>query len=222
MGTDTDCVHPTIVPLEGVCGGSTTGETTMELSHIADGRDDCWVPWIRTYSPEKARMGTDTVCVHPTIVPLEGVCGGSTTGDSTMKRSHIADGRDDCWVPWISTYSPERARMGTDTDCMHPTILPVEGVCGGSTSRTPEHANMQFSDIIDERDYCGALMERLHNANERDDCLVPWIRTYSPERAQMGTDTDHVHLQLFPLEKSAEVQLLGMPRWNDHILPTGG
>ncbi len=85
MGTDIDCVHPTIVPAKGVRGGSTTGDATMELSRIADGRDDCWVPWISTYSPERARMGTDTDCVHPTIVPAEGVHGGSTTGDATMK-----------------------------------------------------------------------------------------------------------------------------------------
>jgi hypothetical protein len=52
----------------------------MELSHIADGRDDCWVPWISTYSPERAQMGTDTDCVHRTIVPVGRVCGGSTTG----------------------------------------------------------------------------------------------------------------------------------------------
>jgi hypothetical protein len=70
-----------------------------------------------------------------------------------MELSRIADGRDDCWVPWISTYSPERAQMGTDTDCVHPTIVPAEGVHGGSTCRTPgHHANMHFSDIIDDRD----------------------------------------------------------------------
>ncbi len=107
----------------------TTGDATMERPHISNGRDDCQVPWIRTYSPERARMGTDTDCVHPTIVPVKGVCGGSITGDATMERPHIANGRDDCRVPWIRTYSPER---GTDTDCVHPTIVPVEGVCGGS------------------------------------------------------------------------------------------
>jgi len=79
---------------------------------------------------EQVRMGTDTDCVHPTIVPVEGVCGGSTTGDATMEQQHNADGRDDCRVPWIRTYSPERARMGTDTDCVHPTIVHVKGVCG--------------------------------------------------------------------------------------------
>ncbi len=102
MGTDTDCVHPTIVPAEGVRGGSITGDATMELLRIADGRDDCWVPWIITYLPERAQMGTDTDCVHLTIVPAKGVRGGSTTGDATMELSRIADGRDDRWVPWIT------------------------------------------------------------------------------------------------------------------------
>jgi hypothetical protein len=99
-----------------------------ELSHIANERDDCWVPWIRTYSPERARMGTDTDCVHPTIVPLEGVCGGSITGDATMEQPHIANRRDDCQVPWIRTYSPERARMWvlTLTVCTRQLFLSKE------------------------------------------------------------------------------------------------
>jgi hypothetical protein len=91
-------------------GGARCGSAnillTMLHSHIADRRDDWGVPWIRTYSPERARMGTDTDCVHPTIVPLEGVCGGPTTEDATMKLPHIAEGRDDCWVPWIRTTTP--------------------------------------------------------------------------------------------------------------------
>ena len=155
------------------------GKARMELSRISDVRDFCWVPWIRTNSPERARMGTDTDCVHPTIVPLEGICGGLTTGDATMELKHVADGRDDCWVPWIRTNSPERARMGTDTDCVHPTIVPLEGICGGLTTGD-------------------ATMELKHVADGRDDCWVSWIRTNSPERAQMGTDTDCVHLTIVP------------------------
>ena len=163
----------------GTRTGSTTGDATTERPHIANGRDDCRVPWIRTYSPERARMGTDTDCVHPTIVPLKGICRDSTTGDATMKLSHIADGRDDCWVPWIRTNSPERARMGTDTDCVHPTIVPLEGICGGLTTGD-------------------ATMELKHVADGRDDCWVPWIRTNSPERARMGTDTDCVRPTILP------------------------
>ena len=45
---------------------------------------------------------------------------------SKMQSSQIADERDDCGVPWIRTYSPERARMGTDTDHVYPPIVPVE------------------------------------------------------------------------------------------------
>jgi hypothetical protein len=51
MGTDTDCVHLTIVPVGGVRRGSTTGDAMMELLHIADGRDDCWLPWMTRFHP---------------------------------------------------------------------------------------------------------------------------------------------------------------------------
>ena len=33
--------------------------------------------------------------------------------------------RDDCRVPLISTYPPERAQMDTDTDTVYPAIVPV-------------------------------------------------------------------------------------------------
>ena len=46
--------------------------TTMQCSHITNERDDCGVPWISTNSPERARMGTDTVPVHPAMVPVNG------------------------------------------------------------------------------------------------------------------------------------------------------
>jgi len=120
----------------------------MEISKLAYERDDCEVPQNRTYSPERAQTGTDTDRVHPTIVPVEGVCKGSTRiqGGTTMQnleninqrydcgvpmeRLQLANERDDCCgLPRIRTYSPERARMGTDTDRVHPTIVPVEGVC---------------------------------------------------------------------------------------------
>jgi hypothetical protein len=45
-----------------------------------------------------------------------------------MERLQFADERDDCGVPWIRTYLPERARMGTDTDTdqPYPPIVPVK------------------------------------------------------------------------------------------------
>ena len=47
---------------------------------------------------------------------------------STMLlHSQNADERDDWGVPLIRTYSPERARMGTDTDNVYPPIGLVEG-----------------------------------------------------------------------------------------------
>ena len=46
--------------------------TKMQCSHITDERDCCGVPRISTNSPERARMGTDTVRVHPAMVPVNG------------------------------------------------------------------------------------------------------------------------------------------------------
>jgi hypothetical protein len=82
MGTDTDCVHPTIVPLEGVCGDPTTGDATMELKHVADAgdiideRDDCGVLIEQSDNADERRMGTDTDAdyVDKTIVHAEGLC----------------------------------------------------------------------------------------------------------------------------------------------------
>ena len=117
-------------------------------------------------------------------------------GDTTMLHLQNADERDDWGVPLIRTYSPERARMGTDTDNVYPAIGPVKG---GST-RMPGDTTMLHLQNADERDDCGVPMERSHIADERDDWGVPRIRTYSPERARMGTDTDRVYPPIVPVE----------------------
>ena len=71
MGMDTVHVNPAIVPVKG---DSTERQrpTTMQSSQIDDERDDCGVPRSRTYSPERARIGTDTVRLYPAIVPVKG------------------------------------------------------------------------------------------------------------------------------------------------------
>ena len=68
----------------------------MERSQIAGERDDCGVPWIRTYSPERARMGTDTDHVYPPIVPVKGDL-TARQRPSKMQNSQIAKERDDLW-----------------------------------------------------------------------------------------------------------------------------
>jgi hypothetical protein len=46
--------------------------------------------------------------------------------------------RDDCRVPLISTYPPERAQMDTDTDTVYPAIVPVNrGMTGMSVKYVP-------------------------------------------------------------------------------------
>jgi len=172
-----------------------SGDTTMLHLQNADERDDWGVPLIRTYSPERARMGTDTDNVYPAIGPVKG---GSTrmSGDMTMLHLQNADERDDWGVPLIRTYSPERAQMGTDTDNVYPAIGPVKG---GSTRMLGDTTMLHLQNA-DERDDCGVPMERSHIADERDDWGVPRIRTYSPERARMGTDTDRVCPPIVPVE----------------------
>jgi hypothetical protein len=80
-------------------------------------------------------MGNDTVPVHPAIVPVNGeepTASQPTTKSPsnlpmTMQSSHIPNDRDNCGVPWSSTYSPERARMGNDTVPVYLAIVPVNG-----------------------------------------------------------------------------------------------
>lgn len=49
------------------------------------------MPWISTNSPERARMGTDTVPVHPAIVPVNGECiFCSVTSYSIASRGSIS------------------------------------------------------------------------------------------------------------------------------------
>jgi hypothetical protein len=144
----------------------------MLHSQNADERDDWGAPSIRTYSPERARMGTDTDNVYP---PIGLVKEGSTRmpGDTTMFHGQNTDERDNWRVPSIRTYLPERARMGTDTDNVYPPI----GLVKGGSTKMPRDTTMFHG----------------QNTDEQDDWGVPWIRTYLPERARMGTDTDNVY-----------------------------
>jgi hypothetical protein len=122
----------------------------------ADKQDNWGVPLIRTYSPERAQMGTDTDNVYPPI----GLVKGSSTrmpGDTTMFHGQNAYEQDDWGVPLIRTYSPERARMGTDTDNVYPPI----GLVKGGSTRMPGDTTMFHG----------------QNADEQDDWGVPLIRT---------------------------------------------
>ena len=60
-------------------------------------------------------MGTDTVRVHPTIVPVEAICRGLTSKmlvDASVQNSQIIDERDDCDVPMEDRISPMRGTIG--------------------------------------------------------------------------------------------------------------
>ena len=88
-----------ITTKNGLGGGSANASGNIlsrMLLHLqnADELDYWGVPLIRTYSPERARMGTDTDNVYPPIGPVKG---GSTRmpGDTTMLHSQNADERDD-------------------------------------------------------------------------------------------------------------------------------
>ena len=103
------------------------------------------------------------------ITTKNGLGGGSANASwnilsRMLLHSQNADERDDWGVPLIRTYSPERARMGTDTDNVYPPIGPVKG---GST-RMPGDTTMLHSQNADERDDCGVPMERSQIANDRD------------------------------------------------------
>ena len=91
-------------------------------------RDDCGVPLFSTYWPERARIDTDTVNVHPTVTPVTNkliLFPNPRTRPSTMQRSSDPVERDNCGVPLFSTYWPERAQIDTDTVNVHPTITLV-------------------------------------------------------------------------------------------------
>ena len=47
------------------------GYGAVKYFDLPNDRDNCGVPGSSTYSPERARMGNDTVPVHPAIVPVE-------------------------------------------------------------------------------------------------------------------------------------------------------
>ena len=182
----------------------------MERSHIADERDDWGVPRIRTYLPERAQMGTDNDHVYPPIVPVEGVCiFCSVTSYSTSSRGSISEHHvsacmtcNNCSSKFCITCINElvdsiegfdsiprtvkrcdatyRKIMGMDTVHVNPAIVPVKG---DSTERQ-RPTTMQSSQIDDERDDCG----------------VPRSRTYSPERARIGTDTVRLYPAIVPVK----------------------
>ena len=97
-------------------------------------------------------MASLTVCTQQLFL-LKESAEVKTTGDAMMEQQHIADGRDDCRVPWIRTYSPERAQMGTDTDHVYPPIVPVKG----DLTARQRPSKMQNSQIAEEREDCGTL-----------------------------------------------------------------
>ena len=176
--------------------------STILHSQNPDDRDDWGVPLIRTYSPERARMGTDTDNVYPQISPVRG---GSTRmpGDKTMLHEQINDDRVDCGLPVktshtttmanerrmpgdTKTYSPERARIGTRTDCVNAPIVSVEGECifcsvtsystssRGTISEDHDSAYMTCQNCYSK--FCISCIDKLVESIEGFDSIPPTVK----------------------------------------------
>ena len=112
---------------------TTTAAAARWLSLARSSRDDDdGGSLFSTYWPERARIDTDNVHVHPAVTPVDSkliLPANPRKLPSTMQRSSNPVERDDCGVPMFSTYWPERARIDTDTVNMHPAVTPVDCEC---------------------------------------------------------------------------------------------